>query len=111
MTKKTSADYSKAYREREAAKREAMGVVDVAIPLPASIDAMAKEVCKRDGFESMTEMLLTLIRNAHAGAQVTIAPSGFVPKKKHLVKIGKHQPCEVCNDQDEECIYCEGVEP
>lgn len=97
--KKESKDYSRAYREREQAKRDAMGVVDVTLPLPASIAQMAKEVCERDGFESMSEMLLTLIRNAHAGAPVTIPPSGFVPKQKHLAKINK--PCNPCNDTGE----------
>lgn len=121
--KKESKDYSRAYREREQAKRDAMGVVDVTLPLPASIAQMAKDVCERDGFESMTEMLLTLIRAAHAGAPVVIPPSGYVPKQKHLAKIGKPQSCSACSGDGfikvfgtggeqwtEECLQCEGVE-
>jgi hypothetical protein len=110
MTRSKNAEYVKAYQAREKAKRDAMGVVDVVIPLPASISNMAKEVCKRDGFENMTEMLLTLIRNAHAGTPVAIPPSGFVPKQKHLAKIGKPQSCSVCKAVGETCIECEGVE-
>lgn len=110
MTKKTSADYSRTYREREAAKREAMGTVDVTIPLPASVSAMAKAVCKRDGFSGLNELLITLIRVAYAGAPVVIPPSGFKPKSKHLAKIGKPQSCSACNGDGIDCIECEGVE-
>lgn len=97
--KKESKDYSRAYRERQEAKRIAMGIVDVSIPLSITERAMVDDICKRDGFNSVTEMLAQLIRNAHAGAPVTIPPIGYVPKEKHLAKIGK--PCNPCNNTGE----------
>lgn len=123
--KKTNADYKRDQYARKKAAAEALGIVDKVLPLPASINAMLNELCERHEFTDWRELVINMIRVAHAGAHdlAAIPPSGFVPSEAQLRKVGKRQVCTACGDDGfvmksgmngqkwtEECTECEGVE-
>jgi hypothetical protein len=117
MAKKTNADYKREQYQRAKEAAEKLGIVNRTLPLPASVSAQLDELCERHEFTDWRELVITMIRVAHAGAVelVAIPSSGFVPSEKQLRKVGKRQACMWCGDTKftitgDDCPECEGVE-
>jgi hypothetical protein len=109
MAKKTNADYKREQYARKKEAAEKLGIVDRVLPVPASINTMLNELCERHAYTDWRELVFTMIRVCHAGADAlaVIPPSGFVPSEKQLRKVGTKPTCAICRDLGELCAECE----
>lgn len=112
MAKKTNADYKREQYARQKEAAEKLGIVNRVLPLPASISTMLDELCDRHEFTDWRELVITMIRVAHAGVieLVEIPTCGFVPSEAQLRKVDKRPTCADCVELGYKCVEHEDDE-
>lgn len=103
---KSNAEYCTLYRQRQAAKAQALGIEVLKLEVAAGTKRKAQALIERHGFGCLAELVQTLIANAYAlgdgpNPMINIPRSGFVPTAEQLEAVGRYVPPPEDDEDDQ----------